>query len=151
MTTIISSIFACLATLAFAVLFNIRGEKILFAALGGGLSWFMYLLILNLTTSELLAYCVSSLIVGIYSEIMARILKTPVTTFIICGIITLVPGGGMYYTMLESIQGNVQKSLNLGLKTLFIAGAISIGVLLASTLARAITYHSKKNIKFRNQ
>ena len=69
---------------------------------------------------------------------MARIFKTPVTTFVVCALIPLVPGSGMYYTMREAVAGNISKSLELGLNTLASAGTLALGVLFVSTITRLI-------------
>jgi uncharacterized membrane protein YjjB (DUF3815 family) len=55
---------------------------------------------------------------------MARIIKAPVTIFLICSIIPLVPGSGMYYTMLECVKGSINNALNQGFETL--SNAMSI-------------------------
>lgn len=136
---IVKSLYAFLASLGFGVLFNIKGKNLFFASLGGGFTWFVYLLTLKYYNFDLLALFTASLFAGIYSEVFARILKTPVTTFSICSIITLVPGGGMYYTMLESVHGNIDKFLSTGLNTLSSAGAIAVGILLASSVTKVIT------------
>ena len=132
------------ATLGFAVGFNIRGKKIFFAALGGAISWFFYSLPLDLGFSEINCLFISSVIFSTYSEILARIFKTPVTTFIVCALIPLVPGSGMYYTMREAISGNVSKSLELGLNTLASAGVLALGVLFVSTITRLILSNKRK-------
>ena len=132
------------ATLGFAVGFNIRGKKIFFAALGGAISWFFYYLPLELGFSEINCLFISSVIFSTYSEILARIFKTPVTTFIVCALIPLVPGSGMYYTMREAISGNVSKSLELGLNTLASAGVLALGVLFVSTITRLILSNKRK-------
>lgn len=137
---IINTIYAFIATFSFSILFNIRGKKLIFASIGGGVTWFFYLAVLYAHNSVSLAMFAASVIAGIYSEAMARILKTPVTTFAISSIIPLVPGSGMYYTMFESVQGNANKSLNLGLSTISSAGAIAIGILLASSITKVILY-----------
>ncbi|MBQ1965266.1 MAG: threonine/serine exporter family protein, partial [Clostridia bacterium] len=36
---------------------------------------------------------------SVYAGIMARVLKTPATTFITTSLIPLIPGGSLYYTM----------------------------------------------------
>ena len=66
------------------------------------------------------------------SELLARRMKTPVTTFLICALIPLVPGGGMYYTMLAIIQGNTMSALETGIHTLGCAGALALGIALTS-------------------
>ena len=40
-------IVALVASLGFAIIFNIRGRKLIFAAIGGGLSWFCYLYLVS--------------------------------------------------------------------------------------------------------
>lgn len=142
---ILSLLYSFIATAGFGVLFNIRGKKLFWAALGGGLSWFLYLIIYRVTSSQLLSYFAASIAAGMYSELMARLIKAPVTVFVMCSIIALVPGGGMYYTMSESIQGDVSKSLSLGLETMSIAGAIALGILVSSSVVKLATYNKRKN------
>ncbi len=124
----LSSLYAMFATLGFALLFNARGSKnLLFVSIGGFISWFSKLYIEQLTGSDIFSYFAASFIVGIYSEIMARILKVPVTVFIIAAMIPLVPGGGMYHTLRLSLSGESARSLQSGIDTLMIAGAIAFG------------------------
>lgn len=136
------------ATLCFSILFNIRGKNIFFAALGGGITWVFYSTSLSILNVDIYSIFIASMAAGIYSEIMARVLKSPVTVFIICSIIPLVPGGGMYHTMLQTVQGNVAASVNLGIHTLSIAGAIAIGVFVITSAFRMSALINKKiNLK----
>ncbi|MGL5379573.1 threonine/serine exporter family protein [Clostridium sp.] len=135
---IIQTFIAFIATLGFGILFNIKGKNLFFAAFGGALSWFIYLLCLELKFTTISSLFISSLIFSAYSEIFARVLKTPVTTLVICALIPLVPGGGMYYTMYEAITGNINQSLETGLTTLASAGTLALGVIFVSTSTRLI-------------
>lgn len=130
---------AFVASLGFGIIFNIRGKNLIFAALGGGLSWFFYLFLTQNEISNILSLFISSIVFSIYSEICARYLKTPVTTIIICALIPLVPGAGMYYTMYETILGNVSKSASLGLDTISSAGTLALGVIFVSTITKQVT------------
>lgn len=141
-----SSIYAFIATVGFGVLFNIRGKNLFIASLGAGISWFCYLATMKLSTSTFLAYFLASITAGVFSEVMARMLKTPATTFVICGIIPLVPGSGMYYSMYEIIKGNTTNALNLSLETLSIAGAIALGILFATSMIKIITYRKNNHV-----
>ena len=89
---IIQSIFAFFSSLGFGILFNIKGKKLFYAGIGGGLSWFISMYCESLGFNTTSSFFITSIIFSIYSEIMARILKTPVTTLIICALIPLVPG-----------------------------------------------------------
>ena len=127
------------ASFGFGIIFNIKGKKLIFAAIGGGLSWFFYLLLTQNKISNILSLFIASIIFSIYSEICARHLKTPVTTLIICALIPLVPGAGMYYTMYETISGNVSEAVRLGLDTVASAGTLALGVIFVSTITKQVT------------
>jgi len=131
-------IVAFVASFGFGIIFNIKGIKLIFAAIGGGLSWFCYLYLNNNGISTILSLFISSIIFSIYSEICARYLKTPVTTLVICALIPLVPGAGMYYTMYQTILGNVSGAVQLGLNTLSSAGALALGVIFVSTITKQV-------------
>ena len=141
---------ALIASLGFGIIFNIKGNKLIFAAIGGGISWFIYSLLLNLGVTTIPSLFISSICFSIYSEIFARILKTPVTTLVICGLIPLVPGAGMYYTMYEAITGNISASLELGLNTIASAGTLALGVIFVSSITRQINNYKAKKIKIEN-
>ena len=141
---ILATFYSFLASLGFAFIFNIRGKNIIIASLGGGVSWLIYMIILNMHGSITVSLFAGAFVVSIYSEVMARIFKSPVTTYTICGIIPLVPGSGMYDTMFASISGNVTKATLAGLQTLTGAGAIAIAMVMVSSLCKLIFYKKKK-------
>lgn len=137
-----------IASLGFGILFNIKGKNLFLAAIGGSLGGIVYQLCFNMGASDLSAMFIASICISLYSEILARIAHTPVTTYIICALIPLVPGGGMYHTMLAAIQGKVIDALTLGLETITIAGALVLGILLVSTITKGITKRKKaKEVK----
>lgn len=82
-----------IATIAFGVLFNIHGKNLFFAGIGGALGWLVYKIGLYFGLSVILSMFFSAIAFSAYSEIYARILKTPVTTIVVCALIPLVPGG----------------------------------------------------------
>ena len=145
MDMIIEVVSAFIASLAFGIIFNIKNRNLFFAALCGALGWFVYKIFLNNGFSDTLSLFLASISLSIYSEIFARVLKTPVTTFIIVALIPLVPGGGMYYTMVEAITGNIMTSLEIGIKTIASAGVLAIGVILVSTITKTIVKYKKIN------
>ena len=134
-----------IVTFGFGILFNIKGKKLLFAALGGGLSWYCYSLPLSLGLSEVSSLFISALVFSTYSEVLARIFKTPVTSFVICALFPLVPGSGMYYTMLATINGDLQNAVHLGINTLANAGTLALGVIFISTITSLIFRAKRKH------
>ena len=125
---------AAIGTLGFAFVFNIRGtKKIFFAAFGGCLGWVLFLLFGFFIESEVIRYLIVSIIVSLYGEMMARVLKTPTTVFSVVCLVPLVPGSGLYYTMTHALSGNLEGFIERGAGTLSLAAALSLGVVLVNT------------------
>ncbi len=121
-----------LGALGFSILYNIRGRRLLFSALGGGISWLFFLLFHRLIASEILCYFLVSVLLAVYAEGMARALKTPTTTFITTGLIPLIPGSSLYDTMTYAFSGRGDDFLEKGAHTLGLAGALAFGIILVA-------------------
>ena len=78
------------------------------------------------------------------SEYLARKLKQPAIVFVIPGIIPLVPGLGMYNTMLYLVQNDYNLAISKGADVLFVGGAISLGVLIVTSIVRSINLFEMK-------
>ncbi len=135
---ILQVITGCLGTFGFGILFNIRGKKLLLASLGGLLSWGLFLLFGLVVESEVLRYFLVSAAISAYSEILARKVKTPATTFSIVSLIPLIPGGSLYYTMAHIIGGDLETFVPTALYTLELAAALSLGILLVTATIRTV-------------
>lgn len=140
---IIKSVAAILASIGFAILFNVKGKKIIIAGLIGGAGSFAYFLLQELGYSEVYAIFIGSMTLSVLSEIFARVYKCPVPTFLLCALIPLVPGGGMYYTMLEIVKNNLDVALTTGLHTLILAGSIVVGCLTVSSCVHMLNQLQK--------
>ena len=133
---IYSGICAFFACLAFCFVFELRKLKyILSASIIGSISWLIFFLTKGIG-SEVGRYFIATLVVAILSEVFARVYKAPATLFLIIGIIPLVPGGGIYYTMFYLINNNMNMFLEQGMKTTAYAGAIAVGCSLISSSVR---------------
>jgi uncharacterized membrane protein YjjB (DUF3815 family) len=138
-TALLAPLWAGLATAGFAVLFNLRGRDLPLAAAGGALGWAVAAPIQAATGSQAAAWCAASVAIGIYAEIVGAVQKRPAAVYIACGIIPLVPGGGMYYTMLEYVRGNSWNGLATAFATLQAAGAIAVGLAVSSAASRLLS------------
>ena len=134
---------ALLATVFIAVLFQVRKDNIFAAAIGGGLGCLVNECGLALGLGTFFSIFLASLALASYSEIMARVRKTTVTTFLISGLFPLVPGAGMYYTMLAIVHNDLSEALSTGISTLSTAAVMALGILFVSTLSRGIAYFRK--------
>ena len=85
-----------LGTLGFNISFNIRGTKLLFATLGGTISWTVFLALEPVLPGEAMRYFLATAAIAVYGELLARRMKTPTTTFLVPSIIPLIPGSALY-------------------------------------------------------
>lgn len=136
-------LYAFFACLGFSIIFEVhRFRFILAASLTGTISWLVYLGSAGIG-SEVGRYFLATLVVATLSEILARVFKAPATIFLIVGIIPLVPGGGLYDTMDELLNGNTEQFLRTGMRTAAYAGAIAVGCSLISSVVRILTYQER--------
>ena len=132
----------CLAVLVgsvgFSILFNIHGWGSWLCIIASVMTWTVYLLAQRFGC-DIYGMCLfATIFAATYAEIMARIRKYPVTSYLIVAIFTLMPGSGIYYTMRLGVEGNMQAALAKGLETAGIAGSIAVGILLVSTVSRLL-------------
>ncbi len=129
---------ACgIGCIGFSILFNIHGKGIALCIVGCTVCWGVYSVIEPLQ-GELMAAFISSFVVAVYSEVMARIRKCPAIGYLIMGLIPLIPGSSLYYTMTHAIRGEMASFGTRGLLTIEIAGLMAAGVILVSTTMRMI-------------
>lgn len=127
---------AIFTTLGFGILFNVKERNLIHTSVAGGLSWAVYLFCSSQSYSLSFSYFLAAFILSLYSETIARIEKTPVTSIVIAAMIPLAPGGGIYYTMFHILDKNYPLALTKGVDTLIIAGSMALGVFSASVLFR---------------
>ncbi len=129
-------IFSFISTMGFSVLFNVPRKSILYAGFTGALGWTLYIYIKYITESPIFSVFIGSIVVSILGEIFARIDKKPVTTFIIPGIVPLVPGYAIYLAMINLIDQNFFEAVEIGTEAVFIGGAISSGIIIIASIAK---------------
>ena len=147
MSYIIQFIFAFLSTTGFAVFFNIPKDSVVKSSLCGAIGWLVYIISTKLLSSTIGATLIAAITVGLTGEFMAKKYKKPATIFTIPGIIPLVPGAGMYYTMLAVIDKNFIDAAESGTEAIFIAIAIAIGIIVSSSFSRALIKYKMKESK----
>lgn len=136
MDALIQVVTAFFGTLGFGITFNSRGKKLWLAALGGMLGWAMYLLLGLVLESEPMRYFIVSVVTSAYAEIMARVCKTPASTFCILALVPLIPGGGLYYSADFALSGDMTRFLQKALATLELTVALSLGIVLVAAFAK---------------
>ena len=128
---------AFLACVGFTLVFNIHGVGKLICGVGGALGWLVYLL----GGSTIFAACLSAAAIGVFSEVMARLRRCPVTGYLLVALLPLVPGGGIYYAMSYCVAGDIQMFLDTLLHTFGMAASLAVGAMMTSSLFRALYPH----------
>ncbi len=136
---ILSLIYSYVACIGWCFLFHIRGKLIFITPIGGVLLWAVYLMLEGPVDSVVARSLIATMTAAIYCETIARIMKKPVTLFMVIAILPLVPGSGIYYTMLACTKSDWNLFFTKGLETIGIAGAIAVGMLLISSVFRIAT------------
>lgn len=128
---------AFFAVLGFSLILEVPKKLLLHTGLIGAVGWWIYLMVHNYWGSTVvLAAFWSAMVVSLLSHTAARILKAPVTVFLIGGILPVVPGAGMYrtaYSVIMESSEMVYKNLQ---ETLLIAGAIAIAIFIMDSMFR---------------
>lgn len=137
-TELIMIISGFIGSLGFALLFNIRGKRFIATGFGGLLATVLYVLFDKLIQTEAITYFLVAVIIAIYAEIMARILKTPSTTFITTSLVPLIPGSSLYYTMTYALESDIENFLNKGIYTLSLASSLALGIIIIAAFTKIV-------------
>lgn len=146
MDAFIQCVAAFIGCLGFTFIFRIH-RHLKFAFVGscvGTLGWIIYLLSEPLNNPFIQNF-IAMLCVALISEILARIYKAPATIFIIVGCFPLVPGSGIYYTMLYAVQGQNDLFVQSFLSTLGIGLSLALSILVSSTIFQVYKRIQTKN------
>ncbi len=133
----IQLIAAFVGTLGFSALFGAPRRYYIACGFVGMIGWMAYIF-----TDSIL---VASLIIAVMSHVFAVIRRCPVTIFIICGIIPLVPGGSLFWTLYYMLTSRLRLAFEAGTgalrATIAIAGGIIIGAAIFDRLLKKKKQH----------
>lgn len=135
-----------IGTLGFALVFRMTKKKIIWAVIGGGLTCVVYALSCSFFSHEFFQNVFPALFATAYSEAFARITKSPSTPYIACSIISLVPGGKLFYTMYYFITSDMESFRTTLYQTARISAGLAVGIIIVSVIIKEINYNKFKNI-----
>ena len=141
----VQTLMGCIGSVGFAVLFNIRGRKLLLAAGGGALAWAVYLactcngldIFAGLFSATVRFVCRYGM-AALASELLARAVKAPVIMLLVPMLIPLIPGGDLYYMMSFLVRGQYEAFGQYAQRVLTEAGAIALGIICVASLMNII-------------
>ncbi len=142
---LIQLVSAWVGSVGFALVFNVEKKCVIAASLGGLLIWGVFLLCDSLLSLGVFSSTVIAAASGqIYSEIMARIYKSPTTVFFIPGVVPLIPGGSLYRTMYAAVFQNWEQCRYYGIQTLLGTLGIAVGLSFVSGVLYILANRAKQ-------
>ena len=135
MVTLFLELFYCfLATFFFALIMNAPKKTLIISSLTAAFGYIVYeYFIINGHT--MLGFFMGTTLVATLGEIFARKLKMPATIFIFPAVIPIVPGFGLYETILAFVENDTLTALETGVTTILNIGCMAIAMALVSLLA----------------
>ena len=133
----IQSVGAFLAVFGFSLLVDMPRKYLVYAGITGGAGWLAYLVSMQVGTSLAAAFF-SSLAAALLSQVFARVLKAPVTIFLVAGILPTVPGASIYRSVYFLIQGQTKWYNFYLIQTIQIAGAMAVAIFIVDSLFRLL-------------
>ena len=135
---IVQTLMGAIGSVGFAILFNVRGKRLILFFLGGALAWGVYLLCTLHGGTMFLGLLLAAMTAALASEVLARIVHAPVLILLVPMLIPLIPGGDLYRTMDALIRGEQALFLANGTIAITAAGAISLGIICMTAVARIV-------------
>lgn len=127
-----------IGSLGFGLIMNLKKTRLFYIMTGSALTCLFYVICQSAFESNFVINLIPTLITAAYCEILARIVKAPVTTFLFPSLIALVPGGALYYTMHYILNGDSAQASLYGMQTVQTALALAVGIVAASVVAAYI-------------
>ena len=136
MNILLSTLYASLGTLCFAVLFHVPQRHYIRCAAVGGVGWLVYLLAMALGAGCVSATLAASVPLALLSRWYAVKARAPATVFLLCGIFPLVPGAGIYYTAYYFVSGQMALFSAKLAEVIKVALALSVGIAVVLSVPR---------------
>lgn len=130
MTDLLQILAAGIGTVAFGALFGVPSKYYPYCGLIGAFGWAVYVFLWMRAGfwSEAVVVFLATVLVILMSRFFAVRERCPVTIFLICGILPLVPGAGIYWTCYYLVTGQLDEASTRGFSALKAAVAIVLGI-----------------------
>ncbi len=134
MATLLQIVGAFFAVVTIAVLNGVPKKYLVYSGTVGTVGWAVYLLMRFFDLQEAMAMFVATIMVAVISHVYARTLKAPVTLFLVCGILPLVPGVAMYRLVYYLLISDKVTAGIYAVTTVSVTGAIALAVFFVDTV-----------------
>ena len=127
-----------IACTGFLYVWNIHGKGKWVCPVGGFLTWAIFCFAKELGFGYAMCCLFGTIFAASYAEVMARIRKYPAISYLVIGLISLIPGSNIYYTAQQALQSNLDRFIQEGTLLVVTAGVMAVGIILVSPIARII-------------
>lgn len=134
---------AVIGTVAFSAMLYLPKSKIIYVLFGSLITASAYAILFRFGVSILISTILSAFLGSLYSEIIARLKRTPSTVILLPSTIPLLPGGSLYYTMFYFINYNKKQFLSYLKETAEIGFGIALGILIVVMLLEFYRFYKK--------
>lgn len=128
-----------IGTLSFAVLLKVPKDLLFYATFGGLISASISYFLESTGKNVFIASLFAMAAVAVYSEIIARIRKTPATVILLPSTIPLLPGSTIYYAMQNAVNGNTQNFNYYAAQTAETAIGLGLGAVIVAVLVKFVS------------
>ena len=128
---------AFLGTIGYAILYNVPKRFFFGCGFTVAAGWLAYLFSSErLMTSAATASFLGAFVVVMIARMLTVRLKCPITIFLISGILPLVPGAGIYYTVYYLVTNQLSMASSSGMEAIKVAFSIVLGIVLVVPIPR---------------
>ena len=136
---LIQALAAFIGTVAFACLYGVDRIQYLSMGIIGALGWMAYLLLVRQAGATApVAALFSAMLVCLMARAVAVPARCPAQLFLICGLFTLVPGAGIFWSTYYLTAGDISMAGSFGFTAVKVAVAIVLGIVFAMELPQRL-------------
>lgn len=125
-----------IASLGFALFFNVYRSHLMIASVGGVITWAIYKLGTVVVGGVFVPCLIASIFAAAYAELLAWHSKAPTPIFFIISVIPLVPGRVLFYTMSEAVALQWESCAQYAVTTLEFTAAIAAGICIVTAVVQ---------------
>ncbi len=135
---VMNALCSFMGTVSFAVIFNVPKRYYVCCGLTGMAGWMTYYAFVSGHASAACASFFGTLVVVLLSRALTVLMKCPITIFLVSGIIPLVPGAGVYYTVYYMVTNQLAEASRRGMESVKVAFAIVLGIVFVVSIPRDV-------------
>ena len=138
MQIILTTLMGMVGAVCFAMLFNVRGYKLISHAIGAMISWIVYMYVFSFNQDKVISLFCATATIGILSEILARLMKAPVIVMLVPMLVPFFPGSDLFYSTSYLVRGDNLMGMQYLELVLKEAGAMAFAIIIVTSLTQVV-------------